>query len=162
MTPGIELGDDYTHPNKDYAANAWTIIKYFGFPEVLQELKGENIHRLENILTLEYNLLTISLYGWSPHLHNGGALLDLWKLPHFVEFTSTRSDLPLPSKEYLGIHAACYRVAHMSGAVEYLNLLEDDDRFKSKIRSYGSDFGDVLAARLYDVSEARLAATVGA
>ncbi|KAG7440302.1 uncharacterized protein BT62DRAFT_910813 [Guyanagaster necrorhizus] len=142
---------------KDYAANAWTIIKHFGFPNILKGLEGGNIHRLENILTLEYNL----------HFHFDN--LTLWLeptvLPRFVDFTSTRSDLPLPSKESLRIHAACCRVAHMSGAVEYLNCLGDDDPFKSKVRSYdpvGSDFGDVLAAQLYEVSEIRLAASVGA
>lgn len=129
-------------------------------------------------------ILTISLYGWSPqsvfpfphflanyyqdidnHYKVGTTkeryIFELLKVPHFIDFTSTRSDFPLPSKEYLCIHAACCRVAHMSGAAEYLNFVEDDDPFKSKIRSYdpvGSDFGDVLAARLYDVSEVRLAA----
>ncbi|KAK0439572.1 hypothetical protein EV421DRAFT_1964733 [Armillaria borealis] len=167
------VGTDSDPVKKDYAANAWTIIEDFGFPQIHQELKGENIHHLENILTLEYSLrdhfddLTLWLEPAiiaikSAQRKSITFLICVWKLPHFVEFTSTRSDLSLPSKEYLGIHAACYCVAPMSDAVEYLNLLEDDDPFKSKIRSYGSDFGDALAARLYDVSEARLAATVGA
>ncbi|KAK0465393.1 uncharacterized protein EV420DRAFT_1637530 [Desarmillaria tabescens] len=158
---------------RDCAANAWTIIEHFGFTNVLEELQGEKIHRLENILTLEYDLrdhfddLTLWLEPTDIDNHykvgttKERYIFELLKVPHFIDFTSTRSDFPLPSKEYLCIHAACCRVAHMSGAAEYLNFVEDDDPFKSKIRSYdpvGSDFGDVLAARLYDVSEVRLAA----
>ncbi|KAK0460092.1 uncharacterized protein EV420DRAFT_1747063 [Desarmillaria tabescens] len=146
-------------PPKDYAANAWTIIEHFGFPKILQELEGEKIHRLENVLTLEYDLHDhfddLTLWLEPTDIENRYKvcttkeryIFELLKVPRFVDFTSTRSDFPLPSSE------------------KYLNLVEDDDPFKSKVRSYdpvGSDFGDVLAARLYDVSEIRLAATVGA
>ncbi|KAG7440318.1 uncharacterized protein BT62DRAFT_1050811 [Guyanagaster necrorhizus] len=185
------VSSDLLCPKKDYAANAWTIIKHFGFSNILKDLEGGNIHRLENILTLQYDLHVHfdNLALWLeptvrfPHFllsrltnsqdienrYKVGTTMDyifeLRIVPRFVDFTSTRSDLPLPSKEYLCIHAACCRVAHMSGAVEYLNCLGDDDPFKSKVRSYdpvGSDFGDVLAARLYEVSEIRSAASVGA
>ena len=41
-------------------------------------------------------------------------------------FTSSDPSLPLPNCEYLKLHAAVCRVAHMSGAADYLNQ-EDRD-----------------------------------
>ena len=31
----------------------WTVIGYFGYPEILDELNGSNLHSLRNVLTLE-------------------------------------------------------------------------------------------------------------
>jgi len=36
-----------------------------------------------------------------------------------TKLTSTSTDMPVPNPDYLGLHAACCRVAHMSGAGEY-------------------------------------------
>jgi hypothetical protein len=50
-------------------------------------------------------------------------------------FKSTQSNLTLPNPAYLRIHAACCRVAHLSGAGEYVDkFLEDleDTRVLSK------------------------------
>ena len=50
-------------------------------------------------------------------------------------FKSTRPDLLLPNPVYLRIHAACCRVAHLSGAGEVIDkVLEDleDIRVLSK------------------------------
>ncbi|KAF8873787.1 hypothetical protein BD779DRAFT_1451432, partial [Infundibulicybe gibba] len=38
---------------------------------------------------------------------------------------STSPGLDLPSPEYLGIHADCCRVAHMSGAADMLDALDN-------------------------------------
>jgi hypothetical protein len=43
-----------------------------------------------------------------------------------ITFTSTDPSLPLPNPEYLKLHAAVCRVAHMSGAADYLDQLEED------------------------------------
>ena len=39
----------------EYARNAWTIIRGFGYEEIYDELASENgnIHRLQNIMTLD-------------------------------------------------------------------------------------------------------------
>lgn len=67
----------------------------------------------------------------------------------FLTLTSTDSRLTLPNPAYLRIHAACCKVAHLSGAVGHYDLLDD-----------GSDDGGyserganphVLCARLYEV-----------
>jgi hypothetical protein len=42
------------------------------------------------------------------------------QLPDQVEFTSHHPALPLPNPTYLALHAACAKVAHLSGAGEYI------------------------------------------
>jgi len=42
-----------------------------------------------------------------------------------ITFTSISDDLPPPNPDYLGLHAACCRVAHMSGATDHIDRLLD-------------------------------------
>lgn len=44
-------------------------------------------------------------------------------LPEHVTF-STATDVPLPRREYLALHALCCEVAWMSGAAEYIMDIE--------------------------------------
>jgi hypothetical protein len=37
----------------EYAASVWAIVDCFGGISVTKELNGDNIHRIENIMTLE-------------------------------------------------------------------------------------------------------------
>jgi len=67
--------------------------------------------------------------------------------------------LPLPNPAYLNLHAACCRIAHMSGAAEYLNQMDrDGDSFNSAVPS--GDFGAALTARLLDLESPSLARAV--
>ena len=44
-----------------------------------------------------------------------------------VKFTTEDPEnLPLPSPEYLKIHAACAKIAHMSGAGEYIDQILEE------------------------------------
>jgi len=43
-----------------------------------------------------------------------------------VVFRSAHQGLPLPNPAYLKIHAACCRVAHLSGAGEYMEKISED------------------------------------
>ena len=49
----------------------------------------------------------------------------LFGLPTEVMFTSTHPSLPLPSPHYLALHALCCEVAHMSGAAEWLDEIQE-------------------------------------
>ncbi|KAH9855765.1 hypothetical protein C2E23DRAFT_549173 [Lenzites betulinus] len=111
-------------------ASAWTMLHRFGYGALLDKLSGANIHRLENIMTLtmvlkkrfdtmliwfepignEVNCYRVGV--GPPHTHQS------FGLPHTVQFT-TEENLSLPDPELLHIHAACSRIAHMSGAAEY-------------------------------------------
>ncbi|PBK88393.1 hypothetical protein ARMGADRAFT_1084722 [Armillaria gallica] len=102
----------------DYPAKAWTIIKYFGHSEIQDELAGDGIHFLTNILTLGSSLNTLFdiLQLWLepteiPNRYKVGTSADepifkVRKFPAFVEFTSTDSQLKLPSVKYSHLHAA--------------------------------------------------------
>ena len=43
-----------------------------------------------------------------------------------IVFKSAHPDLPLPNPAYLRIHAACCRVAHLSGAGEYMDKIREE------------------------------------
>ena len=48
----------------------------------------------------------------------------------FVTFTTPDEDkYPLPDPRFLKIHAACCKVAHVSGAADYLNMLEENSHY---------------------------------
>ena len=64
-----------------------------------------------------------------PHRYR---LCSVWKPPHGlvkgqeITFESADPRLRLPNREYLRIHAACCRVAHLSGASILFNTSEED------------------------------------
>jgi hypothetical protein len=45
--------------------------------------------------------------------------------PAVVTFVA-QAGLPLPDPRYLALHAACARVAHLSGAAEYIETFDRD------------------------------------
>ncbi|KAI6021955.1 hypothetical protein EDC04DRAFT_2901153 [Pisolithus marmoratus] len=116
--------------SEKYATSVWAVLVHFGYSSLREELDGPNIHRLENVITME------------PSLHNKFNSLQVWftatgrsneykleasydffirRYPNYVTFsTPDPKKLPLPSSTYLAIHAACAKVAHLSGAAEYI------------------------------------------
>ncbi|KIY64682.1 hypothetical protein CYLTODRAFT_492903 [Cylindrobasidium torrendii FP15055 ss-10] len=118
---------------KEYAANVWTIMRYMGYPDVLTELKGSSIHRLGNVLTLTATLhrvfeklqFCLDATG-NPNEYNVMAAPGVMSEFETVGLASpakvTLSNacgLEPPSPTYLAIHAACYRIAHLSGAADW-------------------------------------------
>jgi hypothetical protein len=79
----------------------------------------------------------------------GPPLLVLSHLPAnpTVTFTSTDPTLPLPNREYLKLHAAVCRVAHMSGAAGYLDQ-EDRDVDRIGVLARDGCSANLLASRL--------------
>jgi len=77
-------------------------------------------------------------------------------LPHYkttVTFTTPDlQNLPLPSPEYLKIHAACARVAHLSGAGEHIDqvLRELED---TKVLSKDGASAEALEHALLPLSQ---------
>jgi hypothetical protein len=64
-----------------------------------------------------------------------------------ITFTSTDTTLPLPNPEYLKLHAAVCRVAHMSGAAGYLDQ-EDRDVDTIGVLARDGSSANLLASRL--------------
>jgi hypothetical protein len=68
-----------------------------------------------------------------------------------ITFTSTHHSLPLPNPEYLKLHAAVCRVAHMCGAADYLDQQDRDFDRTAVLASDGSS-ANLLSSRLKFVS----------
>ncbi|OSD07639.1 hypothetical protein PYCCODRAFT_1422286 [Trametes coccinea BRFM310] len=86
----------------EYAnSSLWTFLDRLGYRDVCEELMrptvGTNLHRLENILTLE------------SYAHLLFGRLDLW-----FEAMEGQPNL-------YRLHAACCRIVHMSGAADYFD-----------------------------------------
>jgi hypothetical protein len=68
-----------------------------------------------------------------------------------ITFTSTDPTLPLPNPEYLKLHAAVCRVAHMCGAADYLDQ-QDRDFDRTTVLARDGSSANLLASRLKYVS----------
>ena len=63
----------------------------------------------------------------------------MYLVPGTATFTSSDPDhLPCPSWELLALHAACAKVAHFSGAGEYINKFDCD---ADDMNALGTDGG---------------------
>lgn len=67
-----------------------------------------------------------------------------------VTFTSTDDALALPDPRYLKLHAAVCRVAHMSGAAEYLNSY-DREQEERGVMAHDGTSAEYLMAKLSSV-----------
>jgi len=151
--------NDPDEKKKKYAGNVWAIINSFRTIDILSQLNGEKIHGLENGFTMNMELHSMfdSLELWFDHMTNdtyrvialdpGCGILSLLPPNPTVTFTSTDPCLPLPNREYLKLHAAVCRVAHMSGAARYLNQ-EDRDIDRIRVLAPDGSSADLLASRL--------------
>lgn len=79
-----------------------------------------------------------------------GALADTLPL---VRFT-TSTELPAPSPRYIALYAACTKVAHLSGASEYIDMVIRDMEGTRVLANDGSS-ADVLAHALYLTASAQ-------
>lgn len=160
-------------------------MERFGQRSFMNELTGPDIHRLTNILTLDHHLhscfdrlvlwleadnvswdYSYRLYGdlkpfqTKEHTYRICSSIDLiiGGLPDTVTFTK-HADFDLPDPRYLKMHAACCRVAHMSGAAGYLNDIMDDlDEGRTKVLSEDGSGGRILDFALLVSSRRRMAA----
>ncbi|KIM38162.1 hypothetical protein M413DRAFT_420662 [Hebeloma cylindrosporum] len=119
---------------RNYAATMWAVMQRFGYESIPDELNGSRVHRLENVMTLESTVHSRfdNLAIWfvatkgTPNRYKLEAkhpwFLD--EYPEYVTFTTPDPvNLPVPSPIYLAIHAACAKVAHLSGAAKRIDDL---------------------------------------
>ncbi|KAI6038610.1 hypothetical protein EDC04DRAFT_2693017 [Pisolithus marmoratus] len=128
-----------------------------------EDLSGANIHRLENVMTMEPNLGycfdMLKIWFVAMKEPNTYRLEAIGKYlivgyPEYVTFsTPDPKKYPLPSPTYLAIHATCAKIANHSGVHAYIaemsSRLEDDcvlaedggsaDLLDEAILSYMSD-----------------------
>ncbi|KAG9225746.1 hypothetical protein CCMSSC00406_0007756 [Pleurotus cornucopiae] len=139
-------------PNeKDYAASVLAVLKRFGYD--VDTLNGAGVHSLFNVMTLERNVHDMfdQLLLWleatetansyrvkvaNPLYFPGG--------PDVVAFSTPDPEhLPVPSPHLLSLHAACAKVAHLSGAAEYIDNL-DREMEATKVLAFDGGSADIL------------------
>ncbi|KAK0444204.1 uncharacterized protein EV420DRAFT_1768322 [Desarmillaria tabescens] len=140
--PESNLGDGAEHPSDklEWAASVWAAMHMFG----MEELNGAGNHRLENVLTLCDVLHEYfgKLDDGQPNTYVAVSTMFglIGRLPsRVVTFTTPDPKaLPLPNPAYLALHAACRRVAHMSGAADYVkNALQEEEEVRNRIETMG-------------------------
>ncbi|KAI0654426.1 hypothetical protein C8Q70DRAFT_925846 [Cubamyces menziesii] len=140
------LGNTETHgtgPKEHETATVWSILERFGYEDISAELilgstSKNNLHRLENIMTLSPRIHALfdKMLLWLEKVDEEdntyrvvlarGRTHDAINVREKAHFVSHHPDLPVPNPRYLHIHATCCRIAHMSGAADYLDLVLRD------------------------------------
>ncbi|KAG8713232.1 hypothetical protein FRC08_013529 [Ceratobasidium sp. 394] len=120
------------------SSSVLALLEYFGGINSA-ELNGVDIHRLENILTLEVGLHYAfdHLRVWFEPVPGQDNTYTVQKrnsitwrdLPTQFTLGTTSEHLALPSRRYLSLRAACAKVLYMSGAAEVIDrVLRDRER----------------------------------
>ncbi|TFK32193.1 hypothetical protein BDQ12DRAFT_692868 [Crucibulum laeve] len=122
---------------RSYAAAMWAAMDRFDHKILLPtELNGSGIHRLPNVMTMEADFHNFfdRFYVWfvptkekNKYKLESSSEFVLHQYPTHVTFTTSDPiKLPVPSPTYLAMHAACAKIAHLSGAAEYTNKFYRD------------------------------------
>ncbi|KAF8551780.1 hypothetical protein OG21DRAFT_1498864 [Imleria badia] len=132
----MDNGVDTRKGQRNEEASVWTVMQRFGRigPE---ELNGDHIHRLENVMTLWDGISSLfeGLQVWfEPSDDDSYTCFAKTSLPpnsvlglrESFTMTTTDAHLPRPSPDYLRLHAAFARIANLSGAVGYVNSMSTD------------------------------------
>ncbi|KIK04393.1 hypothetical protein K443DRAFT_52326, partial [Laccaria amethystina LaAM-08-1] len=126
---------------KDYAVLMWDVLHDFGYKDLPATFHGRLVNHLENILTLNFNLAIefehFNVWFVATAVENRYKLetagsYQLHQYPEYVTFTTkfTTPDhgddqslglYPVPDSTYLYIHAACSKIAHLSGAAQAID-----------------------------------------
>ncbi|KZT08965.1 uncharacterized protein LAESUDRAFT_723269 [Laetiporus sulphureus 93-53] len=120
---------------KDYAASLLAVLKRFGYD--VEKLNDAKMHSLYNVMTMQKDVRE-----WFDRLEmwfEATTVENCYRVKTFDEFneyldipaavtltSSNPTTLPLPSPELLALHAACAKVAHLSGAGAYIDELDGD------------------------------------
>ena len=152
---------------RDYAATMWAVMCRFGHDTLPDDLNGPKVHRLENVMTMvpgahrRFDQLAIWLVATVRQFNfdflraltycdthqreenkykvEGKNPFHLRSYPEYVTFTTPdRVKFPLPSPTYLAIHAACAKVAHLSGAAECIDKFYRDMEDGKTLNSDGA------------------------
>ncbi|CCL99836.1 uncharacterized protein FIBRA_01860 [Fibroporia radiculosa] len=132
----------------DHFASVWAVMERFGYTRLYSELNGNLVNRLENVLTLQADMhhLFDILELWfeatdKPYTYNIVSPDPVYIPPNakrtVVFKTPDPEKLPLPLQLYLNIHAACCRVANLSGASKYIDNVMRELEYASVLSNDG-------------------------
>ncbi|KAI4522327.1 hypothetical protein K523DRAFT_336135 [Schizophyllum commune Tattone D] len=138
LSESTNMNIDTDNYKKAWAASVWGILECFGHGELREELQGSSVHRLENVMSMNqdwHNYFDV-LEMWLDHVEGHryrvcvrkerrGFLRDVYSPDGIIEFTTPNEKVyPLPSRKYIGLHAAACKVAHMSGAADRFHKID--------------------------------------
>ncbi|KAJ3811346.1 hypothetical protein F5876DRAFT_39851 [Lentinula aff. lateritia] len=141
---------------KDYSASVLAVFDRFGVQ--FDKLNEGNIHSLWNVMTLVqpirdcfdrlelyillYTLTVFSsfvLRAMSTNISSKQLMKPTGYCQNCITLTSSDPKLPLPDPKLLAFHAAACRIAHLSGAAEYMDeILRDFERLSVLAEDGGS------------------------
>ncbi|KAF5374168.1 hypothetical protein D9615_008901 [Tricholomella constricta] len=130
---------------KKYSASVLAILKDFGYD--VESLTDPNVHSLFNVMTMQFDVHVffdrLNMWFEGTEIANFYKIQTIseWiKVPKLVNFTSSNpTKYPdLPSPKLLALHAACAKVAHLSGAGEYIDSLIADLDYLDELAFDGS------------------------
>ncbi|EUC62641.1 hypothetical protein RSOL_424570 [Rhizoctonia solani AG-3 Rhs1AP] len=149
---------------KTTCAATFNLLERFGNINHLQLSQG-GPHHWTNVMTVQlglrqnFNLLHIWLdpvEGMEDTYAIGRRYPGLRPdLPQAITFTTSNPALPLPDRRYLALHAACARVAHLSGATETIGSISNEMEHRGVLSEDGSSA--VLLEHFLSVHSARVA-----
>ncbi|KAK0216735.1 hypothetical protein EDD85DRAFT_798168 [Armillaria nabsnona] len=148
-------GQDPNNTKLDYAASVSAVLKHFGYD--VNQLSGAKVHSLYNVMTMDSNVHDwfdrLGIWFEKTNAANCYKVQNLYpqyrrRLPTEVTFTtSDQENLPVPSEAFLTLHAACAKVAHLSGAAEYIDK-SDRDVEDLSVLAYDGSSGEALKSAL--------------
>ncbi|KAH6892769.1 hypothetical protein BKA70DRAFT_1571548 [Coprinopsis sp. MPI-PUGE-AT-0042] len=129
-----------------------TQLKRYANIDIVNELNGTNIHRLENVLTLGlsqhvfFSTFTIWFEKDPDLAGDNHYIIQAWlpnfmiNLPRRVTFINSHpsSNLALPDPRYLAFHASICRTARLSGVGDHLETYDREHEEKRVLASDGS------------------------
>ncbi|KAJ8075795.1 hypothetical protein PM082_021427 [Marasmius tenuissimus] len=144
----------------------FAVLESFGYPGLTDELSGERIHSLKNLLTINKSFhnqfddqsIWVEPMEDTPNSYKRAIqdrtgilalLLKPWKVPETICFTTCRPELDLPCPRLLTLRAASCKVAQWSGLCDYLKTV-DNMVLDSNTEAPSPD---LLAAKLMDIAE---------
>jgi len=144
----------------DYSASLLAILQRFHVD--ISSFNGEKVHSLTNVITLNHSIhepfSRLGLYFEATPQENRYEVRSLYRVklyPHMHQFitfsTKDAENLPVPSPELLALHATCCKIAHFSGAAEYIERTYHDAEETGVLASDGTS-DDMLDYPLLSVS----------
>ncbi|KDQ52299.1 hypothetical protein JAAARDRAFT_198467 [Jaapia argillacea MUCL 33604] len=146
---------------RDCPASAWAVLGGFGKVDVQNDqLNEEGIHRLPNVMTMSHDAHCYfdGLELWLEEIDTNRYLVRVTDPDYLVglginannpqiQLTTTDVDLPLPDPHLLRLHAACAKVAHLSGAGQIVDaILRDIEELE--VLAYDGGSAHVLTVAL--------------
>jgi len=118
----------------DYSASILAVLSRFCYD--ISSFNGAKVHSLTNVMTMEKNIHDafdqLECYLEATDEKDCYETKFFGPVPHpyvrrFITFsTSDPIHLPVPAPELLALHGTCCKVAHLSGAAEYIDMIYRD------------------------------------